>query len=165
MRGYHLFAEWLAECEPNRQWELVDIYIPIRPFGKERPRGDRHGTPVKTRMWEDYVGGVGAYDYMRDKPSIGFPCAAEILFGINRNRSDIDNLEKLAWDAMQRGDKSGKGRVIADDRFIRGYVRKGEREMPKGEEFIWARFYARREEDYLNYIRELENVQNQDAGY
>lgn len=163
MRAYHLFAQWMQECEPDKTLELFDIYIPIRPMGKERPRNG--STPVRTRKWEDYVGNVTAYDLMEGRPPITFPVAAEVLFGLHKNRCDNDNMEKILWDALQRGNKSGLGRAIHDDSLVRGYIKKGEREMPAGEEFIWVRFYARNRADYERYTREVENATRNSFGY
>lgn len=157
MRAYHLFDNWLAESRPDKRFELFDIYVPIKPITKERPRGGFH-TPIKTRKWTDYVGECVA-EIMEGQPTITFPVSAAVIFGLTAGRKpgDTDNLEKALWDALQRGDKCGKHRAIQDDKFIRGHIEKSEREMPKGEEFLWVRFYARNESDYAKYT-ELINV-------
>lgn len=148
MQAYHLFEKWMSEARANlSNLELFDIYLPVVPIGKERARN--HRTAIKTRTWTDYVG-VCVAEEMRDKPTIDFPCAIRLITAISGKRTpDTDNMEKAIWDALQRGDREGKGRVYTDDKLIRGYVEKCERVVPKGEEFFWVRLYSRNLGDRL----------------
>lgn len=103
-------------------------------------------------------------ELMDGRPAINFPVAAKVIFGIPAKRleskrpPDTDNLEKALWDALQRGDKRGKGRAIEDDKYVRGHVEKAERAVPKGEEFIWVRFYALNAGDYTLYDKACEAI-------
>jgi Holliday junction resolvase RusA-like endonuclease len=147
MQAYHLFERWMSEARADlSNLELFDIYLPVVPIGKERARN--HRTAIKTRTWTDYVG-VCVAEEMYDKPTISFPCAIRLITGISGKRTpDTDNMEKAIWDALQRGDKEGNGRVYTDDKLIRGYVEKCERVVPKGDEFFWVRLYARNRGDF-----------------
>lgn len=164
MRGRHLFAQWIVAEAPDLKHEILEIYVPLRPIGKERTHGLNHSTPQKTRDWENYLGSVTANDLMEGKPTITFPVAARVIFGVHKNRADIDNIEKALWDGLQKGDVlTGKGAALSNDNLVRGFVQKVEHEMPKGEEFIWVRFYARRAEDFSNYMEQCND--HNDAGY
>lgn len=151
MRAYHLFDRWLAEARPDRALDLFDVYVAIKPIGKERPRG-KHQTPIKTRTWTDHVAACVA-EMMENQPTIDFPVSAAIVYGIRKKRlPDMDNIEKAVWDALQRGDKSGNNRAIHDDRYVRRYVERAEKIVEsREEEFIWVRFYAQSESDYYSY--------------
>jgi Holliday junction resolvase RusA-like endonuclease len=165
VQAYHLFNKWMGEARAELESrELFDIYIPIVPIGKGRPRG-QHQTPEKTRTWTDYFASVVADD-MRDKPTIWFPCAARIVAGLAGKRlPDIDNWEKALWDALQRGDKRGKLRAIQDDKLVRGYVEKAERTVAKGNEFIWVRFYALSVGDYVLYEKVKDSYDDNDNDF
>lgn len=150
-------AAALNLLRPNPDWEVAEIYVYIRPIGKGRPRDNWH-TPSSTREWESKVRGT-AVNIMAGRPVINFPVAAKVLFGLHKNRADTDNLEKIVWDAFQPV-------VITDDKFVRGHIEKGEEEVERASEFVWAKFYARREEDYLNYIAQLDMLEEpRDLGF
>lgn len=150
MRAYYLFDSHLRSMRPDSILEILEIYVPIRAIGKQRPRSE-HSTPIKTRMWTDYFAECVA-EQMGDKPAINFPVKAAVVFGLSGNRlPDTDNIEKALWDALQRGNKSGKQRALEDDRFVRGHIEKCEISVAKGCEFIWVRFYANTEEQAEAY--------------
>lgn len=149
MKAWHLFDRWFEEARVDTSRDLFDIYIPLKPIGKERPRGASHSTPIKTRSWTDYMGDCVA-ELMEGVPTIAFPVAAKVIFGLSGKKlPDTDNLEKALWDALQRGDKRGLGRAIYDDKYVRGHIEKVERMVAPGEEFVWVRFYAFTEEDWV----------------
>jgi Holliday junction resolvase RusA-like endonuclease len=155
--AHHLLESWVNDERPTVECELFDLFVDIRPMGKQRTDGYNHSTPEKTREWERLVGNVVTAT-REGRPAIRFPVAALVLWGLHNNRADIDNLEKILWDALQP-------HVIADDRFVRGYVEKAERQVEAGQEFVWVRFYARRLEDYTNYMEQCDAVRPMDSGY
>lgn len=152
MKARHLFDQYMKAAEPKEHREVLDLFIAIRPHGKERTHGSHHSTPEKTRNWEAYVGTVTASDMMKGRKTITFPVAARVIFGVHKNRADIDNLEKAIWDGLQHCDRlTGQGAALANDSLIRGYVSKCEIAVEKGEEFVWVRFYALDAHDFLDY--------------
>jgi len=155
----------MVEAAPNSKHEVLEIYVPLRPIGKERTHGLNHSTPQKTRDWERYLGSVTVNDLMDGKPTITFKVGARYILGLHKNRADTDNLEKALWDGLQKGDVLTGKRCLQDDSLIRRFVQKAEREMPKGEEFVWVRFYALREEDYNNYMEQCNDNNRSDNGY
>lgn len=157
VRGYHLFDKWLVEARGSfYPEEILDLYIPLTPISKERPRGVTHYTPQKTRTWTTYFGKIVG-EMMAGRPEIDFPISARVIFGLTEKRlnskrpPDTDNLEKALWDALQKGDSDGKNKAFTDDKYIRGYIEKSERITEPHEEFIWVRLYARSVDDYTKY--------------
>ena len=151
MKAFHLFEYWFEEARVRTDWLLLDLYLPLKPIGKERPRGASHSTPIKTRSWTDYVGDCVS-ELMEGKPAIDFPVAAKVIFGLSGKKlPDTDNLEKALWDGLQRGDKRGLGRALRDDKYVSGHIEKIERLVEPGEEFFWVRFYAHNPDDLASY--------------
>lgn len=142
MKARRKFEDILALHRPTEAIEILEIYIPIRLIGKERPRGQR--TPIKTRRFTDAVR-MQVAEIMRelDMQPIDRSVCARYIVGYHEGRKpDIDNAEKALWDAFQSGDKEGKWAAIKDDKHIRGYVEKVEHTIPDNEEaYIWVRLY------------------------
>lgn len=151
------FDSLMSECKTNEALQVAEIRVDIRPIGKERPRDNWH-TPEKSRHWESVVRGT-ARSIMDGRPAINFPVAARYITGISyRNRADIDNIEKIIWDALQPI-------VLTDDKYVRGYVEKGEKLVEPGHEFVWVRFYARAAQDYSNYIAQCDAISHEEPQF
>lgn len=150
MRAHHLFNQLMIGARPEPENELFDIHVDISVRGKGRPRAG-HVTPQSTREWTDYVA-CCVREQMEGLPPINFPFSAKLLYARSSKRlPDMDNIEKIVWDALHRGDKSGLNRAFEDDRLMRGHAEVAEL-LDTGEDFLWVRFYARRREDMTNYM-------------
>lgn len=96
---------------------LLDITIPGDPVSKGRPRTGkgRTYTPQRTREAEQRIRDLIEYSPWRRKVPYEGPVSVTIWFWCaTRRRSDGDNLQKLIWDAVQRG-KHETGGIIKDD--------------------------------------------------
>ncbi|GAA1453439.1 RusA family crossover junction endodeoxyribonuclease [Nesterenkonia lacusekhoensis] len=82
---------------------MIEIVIPGKPIGKGRPRFTRSGrtyTPQDTRDHEALIAWHAKAAMNRREPLDG-PVEARFLFVLpDRRRRDIDNLIKLAADAL-----------------------------------------------------------------
>lgn len=144
MKARREFDNAFANRRPTD--EIVDIFIPARAIGKERPRSYR--TPEKTRNWIYGVARIAA-ETMQELgiKAIDRPVCCRYIIAFHEGRyPDIDNIEKALFEALQRGDKSKQWQVVTDDKHFRGYVEKCEVIIPDNQEpYLWVRIYEQPE--------------------
>jgi Holliday junction resolvase RusA-like endonuclease len=99
---------------------LLDITIPGDPISKGRPRSGngRTYTPQRTRDAEQRIRDLIEYSPWRRRVPYEGPVSITIHFWCaTRRHTDGDNLQKLIWDAIQRG-KHETGGIIKNDAQI-----------------------------------------------